>query len=856
MTHLFESNKVKMPSHAYTVEEIKEAVETFKSIILRIRDILRGPGVGITGMDSMRTICIYLTLRYLTKEKAKEFNIPEQYSWESIHGLLNQNDGLQLALNYIFDQNDDCLMDHFDKLFDTKKFSFDIQDLNKNKEILELLSKIDMDKIACHIDILGWVYEQHLSTGSSSASRDLGQYFTDRFICHYMTDLCKPGFKSPGVPESVLDPTMGTGGFLSSYVKYFREHYTDTPVDWGVQQKELYGCDSDSRVSAVARLNMFMDLGGHVPTNMKTHDSLYKDVALSGFDVILANMPFGVKGIKHADCCDRVKNLKIRGTKSEPLFLQLMMASLNEGGRCAVVVPDGMLVNTPNLHKNTRKYLIDHLNLKRVIKMKGKYFMNTSIEPSILYFENTGPTEFIEFWDVVRDDHGHIEETMTLRVSREQIDEDYSLDKRRYMPVVEPVNMTGYPMVKLGDVCEFVNKIKYFASNAIDHKGTSPFYNGCYKSPMSTHSKPSYTSDVPYYIMIKGGGSKHNHTSTRMGMGMVFMNRGECTVASQNKIFVLKDFNPITYKYVYYYLTLNVVKIRNLAKYSLNLGQISMESFKSFKLPLPPMEVQQQIVDTLDRIYQPGTSELRQTMELTQNAMDLVLSNPDGSTLEPIVEAQRLLTRQQQMVADLRQQMKGLVRSLDNRGFDRVALGDVCEMKIGGTPRREKHEYYNGDNVWVSVREVGKNKYIYDSKEKLTNKGVKNSNVKRLTAGTVLMSFKLSIGKCSIAGVDLYTNEAIVGLKTKETSSLSQEYLYYYLKNTDYSNHGSGSMSKGSMNKKSLSKITLPIPPLEFQQSFVERLDNLQTQIDAFEEYEQSTRENAQFMLEGFLGTV
>ena len=60
------------------------------------------------------------------------------------------------------------------------------------KEILEILDKVSMSDVDCQMDTLGWVYEQHLKTGASSAGRDLGQFFTDRFICEYMTNLCKP----------------------------------------------------------------------------------------------------------------------------------------------------------------------------------------------------------------------------------------------------------------------------------------------------------------------------------------------------------------------------------------------------------------------------------------------------------------------------------------------------------------------------------------------------------------------------------------------------------------------------------------------------------------------------------------
>ena len=408
------SSKIDSSTTEQTRHSIMSSVSSFKSAVVKIRDILRGPGMSITGMDSMRHICLYLLSRYITVEQASLFGIPEMFAWENIlHEAREKEAGQQRALDRLFHSDTDCLVAHFDRLFGTEKFQFDVKGkmgLQKHVEILEILDKVNMSEVDCEIDMLGWVYEQHLKTGSSSASRDLGQFFTDRFICEYMTDLCRPKFKHPGVPETVCDPSMGTGGFLTYYIKYFKKNYPDQ-INWKVQEHVIHGNDTDPRVSGVARMNLFMETGGHKSTNLQTHDSLYGDLTLTGYDVILANMPFGLKGIKHAECCNRVKDLKIRGTKSEPLFLQLMMVSLNLGGRCAVVVPDGMLVNSSTCHDDTRRYLLDHFELRRVIKLKGKFFMNTGIQPSVLFFENTGnPTKEIEFWDVVKGEDGKIQE--------------------------------------------------------------------------------------------------------------------------------------------------------------------------------------------------------------------------------------------------------------------------------------------------------------------------------------------------------------------------------------------------------------------------------------------------------------
>lgn len=314
-------------THNYNYKSIMASVETFKAAVIRIRDILRGPGVSITGMDSMRHICLYLMSRYMTRAKVVSLGVPEEFAWETLIEMVQtRNGGVQKALDCFYHAEEDSLVHHFDRLFGTDKFSFDIKNPQKHKEILEIMNAVNMSEVDCQMDILGWVYEQHLKTGSSAA-RDLGQFFTDRFICEYMTVLCKPRFKSPGVPESVCDPTMGTAGFLTAFVKYFKKHHPDKPIDWAIQQKEIHGCDTDPKVAGVSRLNLFMETGGNRTTNLLTHDSLYGDLTHTGYDVILANMPFGLKGIKHAECCERVKDLKIRGTKSEPLFLQLMMAS-------------------------------------------------------------------------------------------------------------------------------------------------------------------------------------------------------------------------------------------------------------------------------------------------------------------------------------------------------------------------------------------------------------------------------------------------------------------------------------------------------------------------------------------------
>ena len=691
--------------------------------------------------------------------------------------------------------------------------------LQKHLEILEVLDKVNMSEVDCEIDMLGWVYEQHLKTGSSSAGRDLGQFFTDRFICEYMTELCKPTFKHPGVPESVCDPSMGTGGFLTYYIKYFNKKYPGQ-VNWKVQEQVVHGNDTDPRVAGVARMNTFMETGGCCATNLRTHDSLYGDLTQTGYDVILANMPFGLKGIKHADCCERVKDLKIRGTKSEPLFLQLMMVSLNPGGRCAVVVPDGMLVNSSSCHDDTRKYLMDHFELKRVIKLKGKFFMNTGIQPSVLFFENTGkPTTAVEFWEVIKGEDGKVQEEMILSVARERFTDACCLDVRKYQEVKVAANPAGFPMVKLGDIA-FGKKYPSHETSVGNATGSCRFHTGGENTRLYTDT-PDITDTVIIINRTNGSGKSN-----------IFID-SNISVAKQT--LVISCENLITTKYLFYWLTLNKSELEK-GYIGSNHKNLTTEFVKEMNIPLPPLAVQQEIVATLDRIYQPGTTELSETLKLTQRAMDLVLAQPNGTMLEPIVEAQRMMRKSAQMAADVKAQMAAIVKSVGCRGFPMVKLGDVCNV-VGGKGNQNRSDeytipYYESNGIYGYVKEP-----LY-------------------TGEYIITARCLSIGVVNYVNGPFYPSDHTINMTSHDTDKLNNRFLYYWilLNNNKLKDLSSG--IKPGIRKSDVIEIQMPLPPLDFQQAVLVRLDALKSQLASLETLSKQAEDNARFILESYLGTA
>ena len=472
-----------------------EFLSLFNRVIDSCRNILRTD--GITGMDSMKHLTLYILARVLSVEECKRLSISEKFSWDKFMELLKQ-DKKQEAFNLFFCKNgaEPDLIGALDEKFNTKNFNYKLNKIELHASILKELNKIDLNNLDGHVDILGTVYENHLGSGSNkSAMRDLGQFFTDRKVCNYMVNLCQPKLLADKRAESVLDPTMGTGGFLTSYVKYLKTN--GHTIDWSKMQDDVVGCDIDEFVVSIGEINMYLSTG--VLFDRISHrDSLQNDVGEPDqrlkFKIILANEPFGVKGLKFVDSCKRVKDLGINGTKSEPLFLNLMMAALDKDGRCAVVVPDGVLVNNSNQHNGTRKYLLDNFELKRVIKMKGQFFSNTGIQPSILFFENTGcPTSVVEFWEVEQGSDGAIVEKMVLSVPRSKFDDACSLDMRRYQEVAAVVNTGGFPIVKLGDICELLSG----KTNNDRECGDIPFYDS--NGPIGLVNKHLFDGNFRYY---------------------------------------------------------------------------------------------------------------------------------------------------------------------------------------------------------------------------------------------------------------------------------------------------------------------------------------------------------------------
>ena len=159
--------------------------------------------------------------------------------------------------------------------------------------------------------------------------------------------------------------------------------------------------------------------------------------------------------------------------------------------------------------------------------------------------------------------------------------------------------------------------------------------------------------------------------------------------------------------------------------------------------------------------------------------------------------------------------------------WEKVKLGEIFELQMGKTPSRNKENYWrHGENSWISISDMkNEEKYICDTKEKITDLAVEESKIKVIPKDTVIMSFKLSIGKLAITSKDMFTNEAIMAFFPKDKVEIDNNYLFYSLKKVNWT-EGTNKAVKGlTLNKPLITSKEILLPSIQIQKEIAKRLD-------------------------------
>ena len=249
-------------------------------------------------------------------------------------------------------------------------------------------------------DSKGDLYEYLLSKVATAGTN--GQFRTPRHIIQMMVKMVKP---NPG--DKIIDPAMGSAGFLCEAQAYLRQNHADLFMDDELRayfnNEMFYGNDMDTTMLRIGAMNMM--LHGVENPKISYRDSLSeKNTDVEKYSLVLANPPFKGSLDAEAVSADLLKVTKTK--KTELLFLALFIRVLKKGGRAAVIVPDGVLFGSSNAHKQIRKEIINNHKLQAVISMpSGVFKPYAGVSTAILFFTKTGAggTDNVWFYDMKAD---------------------------------------------------------------------------------------------------------------------------------------------------------------------------------------------------------------------------------------------------------------------------------------------------------------------------------------------------------------------------------------------------------------------------------------------------------------------
>ena len=774
-------------------KEVKNDIKTELRNLFKIcLNILRD-NEGLTGEKALRTLSYLLILKLLEPHFGGEIDI-DNYNYDFSHieneeyhkkRLLEivrfsnlakeKEDNIPVLMKFLWD---DVLSVHpTTKSIFIKEKGFDIQRQSTYKKLIDKLNSIDLSKT--EYDVLGNAYEeviQDIMTG-----KVLGQFFTPTEVKKMMIKLIDPQIHKDGKIDICGDPTMGTGGFLITYLKYVLEQATEQNIkpDWDfIKTEGLYGKELEPDTYQLAVSNMLIS-SGHMFDNLERGDSIRNPITKK-FDIILANPPFGIKGLKYDDFQSSLKSqyLPIKSDNAVSLFIQAIIYMLKIDGRCAVVLPNGqdLFSKTNKTLIAVREYLMKTCDLKEIIHIPSGIFTNTSIKTCIFYFvkkregidvvetkiktsksqKETGrnykfakeyQTTIVKFYDY---DFEKEIKTLLVEVPIETIvSNSYSLNYAEYMKDEMKEEQNEEFVVKtLGEVCVIDYGTRIVRKN--NENGKYPVY-GSGRAMFSTNS---FNRDG-FNILI--GRFALSLECVRLINEKIFLNDSGLSVKPNTDI--------LLHKYIGYYLLNNQYIIYNSARGTAQKN-LEMDIFKSIKIPIPSLEHQQEIVNYLDFIYEKTNktsndkiAELKQLNEFCLNNQQLFGKN-ENKKLSELCE------------------------------FIKTGKNKPSDNKTG-----KLYPYYGTGYITGYTDE-----YLYDGCYILTARN-----------GT--------IGNCFITEGKFFPSDHIFVINIKDKYLM--KYVYYILSNNEKLDKLKTGLGIPNITKETLENLIIPIPSLERQQEIV-----------------------------------
>ena len=696
------------------------------------------------------------------------------------------------------------------------------------RAFLKVIDEFEYD----HSERLGDAFEYLLSVLGSQG--DAGQFRTPRHIIDFIVSIV-----DPKKDETILDPACGTAGFLVSSYKHIlmsntddKSHSTLTPDEKGKLADNFKGYDISPDMVRLSLVNLY--LHGFVAPQVHEYDTLTSEDRWNEYaDVILANPPFMTPkgGIRPHN------RFSVQSKRSEVLFVDYMAEHLTPNGRAGIIVPEGIIFQSQNAYKQLRKMLVEEYLVAVVSLPAGVFNPYSGVKTSILILDKTlaRRRDSIGFFRVENDGfdlgaqrraiaendlpeiEGAVREYMSVDVEDGQESDssasllnkviekgsvqivakgkiaengEYNLRGERYRTNTQP---SEYFQIRLSDVCEINPQVgnpamlypnSYF--NYIDiscvENESGKFLGG---NKIETHKAPSRARRLiaPYDVLI-------STVRPNLRAFTLLPEIPERAVASTGFAVLRSKKERLLPEFLIYMLR-HADSVRQMVQ-MMGKGSypsINQADVESIEIPLPPLEVQREIVAEIEG-YQKVIDGARSVVE---NYRPYITIDPDW----PIVE-----------------------------------LESICdEILSGGTPSTNNKGYWRGNIPWITSADIMDIKTAKPRKY-ITEKAIKESATNLIPKGNIIVVTRVGLGKLFKNNFDVCISQDSQGLILKGT--VNANYLVYVLKDRviNFKKISQGSTIQG-VTKKQLAEIEIPIPPLETQQAIVTEIEAEQSLVSA-----------------------
>lgn len=664
------------------------------------------------------------------------------------------------------------------------------------------------DKFSDGLD-LGDFYESLLPI--LGTQNELGQFRTPRHIIDFIVRVV-----DPNIGEKIADPACGTAGFLVSAFNYLKGKYTDEKGRLKLnpeQTKKLYnetifGWDSEPLMVKFSLANLYLH-GLKVPNVSENDTLLNENLWQHTFDIIVANPPF----ITPTGGAHRHSRFAIASNKTEVLFCEYMVHHLNFNGRMGVIVPDGIIFDQSKGHQEIRKLFLDN-GLWCVVSLPQKVFNPYSpVKTSIVFLDKTLKPSQILFYEI--ENHG-----FTLNTNPAPIDKN---DLPKALEIIKEyrANLQNGKQTT-------IDEIKYYTilKQKILNNDTTSLSGGSHreekkqnqgnwqileldkvskieKGTSITKAKITHGS-----IPVIAGGQQaayfHNKsnrdgktiTVSASGAYAGFVNYFESPIfASDCTTIQSKNEEDCLTKYLFFILK---AKQKDIYKFQNGIAQphVYGKDLAKIKIPLPPLEIQKQIVSELE-------------------------------SYQKVIDGAQAVTENWKPIFDI------------DPKWEIVKLGDVSErVTKGTTPTTAGFKFQDSGINFVKIESIDDNGYFISDKfahiDQKCNEAFKRSQLKE---GDVLFSIAGALGRVALVNKDILpanTNQALAIITPKE--NLNSKYLEEVLRSPLIFNKIDGlkvGVAQYNISLTQVSDFEIPLPSLEIQKQIVAKIEDERKIVEA-----------------------